>query len=368
MTTEEFTIESIGKGIAAVKPDLILCSTPLMRTIFRVHIHNEGVRGWIIQQKKNKSEVWEDTQKIDFRRLRSGEGANIELPTEALLLLVDRFDRLAAHLKQHGVKYGRQEYVSGSKDEIVVTDANKTHYIKELLERGYSEDFWQNLINSDPDLATRLSWSSIQENRSAALQEFEEAISDNSKDENWWRNFFGRNKWIFGYGLNYQILQEIQEQPNYGGTSVTGTGGQRGDYLEKTAAEISFTVLVEIKRPFTPLLHAEYRNGAWSPSGELSGGISQLQVNSLMWEKEGSVTDINRDLVEEEHNTFTVRPKSILIIGNSNMLISRDQIKSFEILRRNLENPEILTYDELLERAKFIVSETESSDDDRRSS
>jgi hypothetical protein len=121
---------------------------------------------------------------------------------------------------------------------------------------------------------------------------------------------------------------------------------------------VSFTVLVEIKKPSTNLLHNEYRNGAWGASEDLTGGISQMHANSLQWEVEGATTDANRDLVENERGAFTVRPKSILIIGRTSSLNTRDKKKSFEIFRRNLKNPEILTFDELLERARFIISES----------
>jgi len=75
-------------------------------------------------------------------------------------------------------------------------------------------------------------------------------------------------------------------------------------------------------------------------------------------EVEGSTTDANRDLVENEYGAFTVRPKSILIIGRTLELGPRDKKKSFEIFRRNIKNPEILAFDELLERAKFILAES----------
>jgi hypothetical protein len=232
--------------------------------------------------------------------------------------------------------------------------------VRGLLEQNLAEEVWSELSVSNPDLATRLSWAKIHANRSAALNEFEQNIGDISKGENWWQNFFSRSKWIFGYGLNYQILRTIQEQPNYGGTSITGSGGQRGDFLQRTSANVSFTVLVEIKKPATALLHnTAHRNGAWRASDELSGGVAQLQTNSLTWEVEGSTTRANSDHVEGEHNAFTVRPKSILIIGNTTQLDNRDKKNSLELFRRNLKNPEVITFDELLERARFIVSATE---------
>ena len=38
-------------------------------------------------------------------------------------------------------------------------------------------------------------------------------------------------------------------------------------------------------------------------------------------------------------------------------LNSRDKANSFERFRRELRNPEIITYDELLERARYIIEE-----------
>ena len=35
--------------------------------------------------------------------------------------------------------------------------------------------------------------------------------------------------------------------------------------------------------------------------------------------------------------------------------VNKDKLRSFELLRKNTSNPEIITFDELYERAKFIV-------------
>jgi len=58
----------------------------------------------------------------------------------------------------------------------------------------------------------------------------------------------------------------------------------------------------------------------------------------------------------EKQSTFTVEPKGILIIGNTEELIKNESIVScFESYRRNVKNPEIITFDELYKRAEFIV-------------
>ena len=54
--------------------------------------------------------------------------------------------------------------------------------------------------------------------------------------------------------------------------------------------------------------------------------------------------------------------RSFLIIGSLSQFvgehgISEEQYRSFELLRRNMNNPEVITFDELYERARFIVAQ-----------
>jgi len=90
--------------------------------------------------------------------------------------------------------------------------------------------------------------------RREKLEKFKTGLDNKISDESKWQSFFEKNKWIFGYGLDYHILRQEQAQPHYGGDRVDGQGGQRGDYLTSTMGDLSFTVLVEIKTPVAPLL------------------------------------------------------------------------------------------------------------------
>lgn len=189
------------------------------------------------------------------------------------------------------------------------------------------------------------------------LRQFKRAIKDKDKGErNWWQDFFEKNKWIFGYGLNYEILKHEESQPNYGGAKLDGSGGQRGDYLMRTHGSLSFTVLVEIKTPQTPLLGSrKARNGAWELSKDLTNALVQLQANIQIWEKHGSEQPYNRDRLERR-GIFTVKPKGIVVIGLLDQLIDdRDKRETFQRFRKSIHGIEIITFDELYNRAKFIV-------------
>ena len=192
--------------------------------------------------------------------------------------------------------------------------------------------------------------------RREKLEKFKTGLDNKISDESKWQSFFEKNKWIFGYGLDYHILRQEQAQPHYGGDRVDGQGGQRGDYLTSTMGDLSFTVLVEIKTPVAPLLQGtkEIRNGAWSLSKELTDAVSKIEANIAIWEKDGSRQDDNKDRFESE-NIFTVKPKGIIVIGSLSQLDTRSKRETFQRFRKSIHGIDIITFDELFQRAKFIV-------------
>lgn len=60
---------------------------------------------------------------------------------------------------------------------------------------------------------------------------------------------------------------------------------------------------------------------------------------------------------------FLYQPRSFIVIGSLAEFqgehgINEEQYSSFELFRRNTTNPEIVTFDELYARARFIVEST----------
>lgn len=57
---------------------------------------------------------------------------------------------------------------------------------------------------------------------------------------------------------------------------------------------------------------------------------------------------------------FNLRPRSFVVVGQLSQFRTEhgpnaEKFSSFEAFRRNIESPDIITFDELFERAKFIV-------------
>lgn len=360
--TEKYEFQRTSRQ-SAEGSDKVLSETTTTRLLLRnLVVENQKnpdakVKIAFVHQRKSPKGTWEDVPAQPLSSLKAGEEVKLSLHSEPTLELFHQLSNLYAIANKGKIGFGKTRLVVGREEEIIQADKSRAKVIKLLLVRGYSDAIWNELVRVNPNLATRLSYARIHAQRQSVLREFQRSLSQQN-GEAWWQEFFEKNTWIFGYGLSYKILKTVQTQPQYGGIEVTGKGMQKGDFLQRTEAEIKFTVLVEIKRPTTELLgNKTYRNGAWELDEELTGGVSQLQANCSKWEKEGSQTEENMEALLQG-KIFTVQPKGILVIGHIKELNQAGKRTTFELFRRNLVNPEIITFDELYERAKFIVEHT----------
>jgi hypothetical protein len=176
--------------------------------------------------------------------------------------------------------------------------------------------------------------------------------------------------WVFGYGLGYIFLSGLDDkklEQVVQGHSVD-SHGKRVDALMKTKGIISNICFVEIKTHLTDLLdYKPYRSGCWAPSKELAGAIAQVQgtVASAIENLSSKINPTDKDGNPTGEEIYNYQPKSYLVIGSMAEFISengvnKDKLRSFELLRKNTTNPEIITFDELYERAKFIVHHNQS--------
>ena len=204
-----------------------------------------------------------------------------------------------------------------------------------------------------PGILETASIAETHRRRTETVEEFSTHLSEKDWKEGDWEEFFTENRWIFGHGLDYRFTSELQEQPYFGGKTVDGSGGQRGDFLCATLAATRFTVIVELKTPQAELVgRSEYRTGVHKLGDELAGGVCQLQSNCCTWETKGAQNLDNQALLEEAK---TWRPKGVLVIGTIESLDTPDKQRTFELFRRGLHNLDVITFDELLERARLLL-------------
>ncbi len=184
----------------------------------------------------------------------------------------------------------------------------------------------------------------------------ENNISSHS-EEKVWQFFFEKNEWIFGYGLDYRLQQILQREARLSDAELDGSNTVINDFL---LGDKFFTTFIELKKPSTPLFANEKnRSNSWRLSNDLFDSVSQI----LEHKASGLIRlDSNQYVNGEPLEQKAYDSKVILIIGDWSELEksgSRQEKnikkKTFELFRRDSRNIEILTFDELFERACYIA-------------
>lgn len=243
------------------------------------------------------------------------------------------------------------------------------------------------LLASQPDLVeelfrTKVSARDVAElgHRRKKLSEFAQLLEDeayfeakrrslgaNRGPEAVWQTFFEDNTWIFGYGLNYVLnspLDGAKLETAVKGHDFLGAG-KRVDALLKTQGLVSALSFGEIKTHKSDLLKPvvqPYRKECWQISDELAGGVAQIQrsVQTSLANIRSKIELKDESGAPTGEKIFMYQPRSFLVVGSLSEFrvaqgINEEKYSSFELFRRSLSSPEIVTFDELYERAKYIV-------------
>jgi hypothetical protein len=183
--------------------------------------------------------------------------------------------------------------------------------------------------------------------RRRGLQEYEEHMRVRDWSEVQWQDFFEREQWVFGYGLDYRVMRQFGREMTVGGG---GSDNQNKPVIDFLMSFTDYTVLVEIKTPDTPIFTASRRGraGTWEFSREFMSAVSQII------EQKAECTEV---LTARTRNA-----KSILVIGSRDEFSRSENSRTtkvirdtFELFRRDNRSIDIVTFDELLERARFIT-------------
>jgi hypothetical protein len=296
-------------------------------------------------------------------------GVSIELDTEATSKLFEKLTQLYS-VQGQGVQRGDQDFVVGKKDEVlIVDDTTKATAIKELLDQGYSEDFWHALTEKDPDLASRLASAKLQLDRETAIAEFEKALATERENEAYWQDFFQRNTWILQAVFSAAVFI-LQGETYLGGKLPMGRQGKGGvatDFLASDESTKSFAV-VDIKTPASELVGALYRgsgdsgfsNETYSIHPELSGGVVQVRNQIAV-----AVEDFSTTLGPGFDGLNRIHPKGVLITGTLSDLSDRER-ESFNHFRQGLFSLTVITYDEVLRRLQILFGQDPSPASDKQ--
>lgn len=197
--------------------------------------------------------------------------------------------------------------------------------------------------------------------RKQGLEEYEKHMGLKDWSEAQWQDFFDRQQWVFGYGLDYRVMRQFDREMTIGGG---GTDNQNKPVIDFLMNFTDYTVLVEIKRPDTPIFKASRggRAGTWEFSPEFMSAVSQITEQKAEWLAFAQSAEHYNKAGSETLTARTRNAKSILVVGSREefsraqnpraMGVMRD---TFELFRREIRSIDIVTFDELLERARFIT-------------
>ncbi len=280
-------------------------------------------------------------------------------------------------------------FLKGYKDLIDVGDFDEKYkvidnslYIAEFKNKQ-EFDKVQELKKLDIDEDTLKSY--LADKRKDDLVLFAQLLADNKAREDYrtqynvtkqgdeaiWHHFLKNRTWILGLNTELKFIQDFADEVHVGNPDTTNKGNPTTDLMGIS----DYTTLVELKTSetkfFTETKTSNSRAGTWSFSAEFIEGISQCLSQKNSWDKnQGSKQLVVDGSVKDQNVYRTTDPNTVFIIGNKekelpknqttpDILVKRDTLERF---RRNSRNVVIISYDELYQKAYYIVHHTTAPD------
>lgn len=179
-----------------------------------------------------------------------------------------------------------------------------------------------------------------------------------------WHHFLKRHDWILGLNLDIRFIIEFLDEQKVGLEDSKGKRSPKTDLLGVS----DFTTLIELKHTNTDIfkkLKHKGRANTWDFTSDFIEGISQCLGQKFELDKvfDQKVFIDSKGSRLDKKEIQSVDPKSILLIGNKKREFPLNESsdvnlvknKTLQRFRRNNRNIEVITYDELFERAYQIV-------------
>lgn len=317
-----------------------------------VHDKDAAVKGTFVFQRKSPKGEWETWSEKKLSELKAGEGFALSLNTSELKKLHQLIGELLKLHRERGgvIKDG----------EFELTPGNAGSAIKQILKAESLDMILKKLQELQVDDLQRLNSLTGIANLKKALAIWEE--NRENGEEEFWQAALSENSWVLSQLFSYPVII-FEEKAYVGGKSVGNTGGGVIDFILQNHLTKN-TALLEIKTPKTPLLSpSEYRVGVYALSSELSGALSQALSYRHRY-----LTQFNSIVSEDERESHAFNPKTFVLVGDmESQRLDGAKKKSFELHRCQLKDVEIITFDELFQKAKYLVDlmETPTERQDR---
>jgi Domain of unknown function (DUF4263) len=277
-----------------------------------------------------------------YRRTGTGEEVDVGSPKCELTLDDDEFRALAEFLAKHyaPLREGARKYLVLG-DDLADADVEQ---VRALFGDPDRERLVSFLLANDV-LADDLLRALDYRRKSDAVRELEEMLERDLVESNWQR-FFEQHDWILGSDF-VRMLDEREIDVDH-----------IADYLMQ--AYDGFLDLIEIKRPGGSMRFwaDALDHGHHVPHSDLTKAVTQAQRYIYEVEREAN----SLKTVERLGGVKAVKPRCTLIFGRSDDWTAA-QTEAYRILNASHHNLSILTYDHVLERARRMLSLSDSEGD-----
>lgn len=184
-----------------------------------------------------------------------------------------------------------------------------------------------------------------------------------SGEEHIWHHFLKNHDWILGLNADLKFLMDFYDEQKVGFEDSLGSKSPKVDLLGIS----EYTVLIELKHSNTKIFkdsRSKGRANTWDFTSDFIEGISQCIGQKFDLEKYfDQKTYVKDDTRLDKNQIESIDPKTVFLIGNKRLEFPTDLLhdinmlknKTFERFRRNNRNIDVLTFDELFERAYHIV-------------
>lgn len=256
---------------------------------------------------------------------------------KTITLKQEEIDNLIEYIQEYyePLNIGLKEFIEADEDAAIL--------FKKVRGLGISDEEVASKLIESGILTQNLSVVITAAERNDAVRNFESSL-EQEPTEAFWQNWFSGNKWVLGSDyLNILPDRDIDTR-------------DIADYLMRSID--GFVDIVEIKRPDLPFWVGPDSHGNYYPTSQLTAAISQclnylyrieLQSNSV-------------EFTERLGGAKTVKPQCMLVYGRSDDW-DDEKMKSLRILNAAYHQLHIITYDQLLIRAKQLLGIQDEDDD-----
>jgi hypothetical protein len=354
--------------VQSTSPRSATCSNIILRTGERVRLifcpeivvkpsnPNARVKGTFIYQKKGAADTWEKFDTVALSSLKKGEGYQLALDSEEILILRRELHELAKLQHEQGIPQGHAEFVKMDPSLATLLELAQTdlHSFLSANQSGAFKIFSRVVrwLAGAPDVASQLALDETElptlnaitsrANLRAILKLWTQ--NSNNDNEEFWQQELSKHSYVLGLLFAHPIVI-IKGKAYVGGKHYDNQHGNVADFLGRIPGSGN-AVLIEIKTPAKPLLGSEYRDDVFPLSRDLAGAISQV-----IHYRESLMADTT---VRQEGKLSLSEPQCAVLIGHRDQLAGDFRKRAFERFRERLVGVTIITFDEFFGRIQTL--------------